>query len=275
MPVDGQHPGAERLQPARVSGDVPAEVGLSTLAEPVDVGDRDQVGQPVVGRLVEGFPDGALGELAVPAQYPDAVGQPLQVLACQRDAHAVGQSLAQRAGGNVDPGQLGRGMAFKPLAEAPVAVHQLVVGDDAHGLEHRVQQRGCVALGKDQVVIGRQVRLIPVVAQVPRDEHRQQVRRGHARGRMTGTGRGGGADRVHAQLRGQFRNGVEADHGVISPGSRCGRRCAGERPPTRRRCRLHHGRPPRRRRVAPRGIRYCALRHMVDSRRRGRTRRTP
>jgi len=63
-------------------------------------------------------------------------------------------------------------MALQPLAEAPVAVQQLVFGDDSHGLEHRVQQRGRVALGEDQVIVDRQARLIPVIAQVPGDKHR-------------------------------------------------------------------------------------------------------
>ena len=107
VPVDRQHPGAERLHPARVLRQVPAEVGRAALAEPVDVGDHDQVRQLVVGGLVERLPDGALGQLAVPAQHPDPVREPVQVPARQRDPDAVGQPLAERAGGDVDPRQDG------------------------------------------------------------------------------------------------------------------------------------------------------------------------
>jgi hypothetical protein len=95
VPVDGQHPGTERLHAALVRLDVPAEVGLAALAEPVDVGDRDQIGQLVIGGLVEGLPDGTLREFAVSAQHPDPVREAVQVLARQRDPHAVGQPLAQ------------------------------------------------------------------------------------------------------------------------------------------------------------------------------------
>jgi hypothetical protein len=46
-------------------------------------------------------------------------------------------------------------MALEPLAEAPVTGQQLVFGNHPDGLEHRVQQRGRVALGEDQVVVDR------------------------------------------------------------------------------------------------------------------------
>ena len=134
MPVDGQHPGAECLHPALVVLKVPADIGLAALAEPVDVGHHDHVGQVVIGGLVEGLPDGTLGEFAVSAQHPDPVGEPLQVLACQRDPHAIWQPLAQRAGGDVNPRQYRGGMALQPLAEAPVAVQQFVFGDDPAAL---------------------------------------------------------------------------------------------------------------------------------------------
>jgi hypothetical protein len=45
-------------------------------------------------------------------------------------------------------------MALQALPEAPVAGDQFVVGDDADGLEHGVQQRGGVPLREDQVIVG-------------------------------------------------------------------------------------------------------------------------
>ena len=141
VPVDDERPGAERGHAATVGLGVPFVLGGAALAEPVDVDDGDQVGQLVVRGLVQGFPDGPLGYLAVAAQDPDPVRQFLQVLAGQRDADAVGQALAQRAGRHVDPGQHRGGMTFQPGAQPPVAGHQLLVRDDPDRLEDRVQQR--------------------------------------------------------------------------------------------------------------------------------------
>lgn len=111
--VDGQHPCAERLGAAGVGPEVPLQFGGTTLAEPVDVHDRDQVGQPVVRGFVEGLPDGAFGHLAVPAQDPHPIGKPIEVFAGQRHPHPVGQSLAEGSGGDVDPRQDGGGMALQ------------------------------------------------------------------------------------------------------------------------------------------------------------------
>jgi hypothetical protein len=182
--IDSDYPGAERRGAGRVGLDVPAEVGRAALAEPVDVHHDDHVGQLVVGRLVQRLPDGPFGEFAVPAQHPDPVRQLVQVLAGEGDPDAVGQALAERAGGHVHPGQDRGGVALKALAEAAVPVDELVFRDDADGPEHRVQQRGGVALGEDQVVVGRQRRVVPVVAQVPGDQHGEQVRGRHAGGGM-------------------------------------------------------------------------------------------
>ena len=137
------------------------ELGRAALAEPVDVDDRDQVGQLVVRRLVQGLPDRALGQLAVAAQHPHPVGSSSRYLPASATPTRVGQALAERAGGHVDPGQHRGGMALQPGAEPPVAGHQLVVGDHPDRLVHRVQQRRRVPLGEDQVVVGRVARARP------------------------------------------------------------------------------------------------------------------
>ena len=68
--------------------------------------------------MVERLPDRAFGHLAVAEQHPDAVGQLVEVLAAERHADADGQALAERAGGHVDPGQIGGvGWPCKPAAE--------------------------------------------------------------------------------------------------------------------------------------------------------------
>ena len=194
--VDDHDAGTERRGAGGVGIEVPAELGRAALPEPVDVDDNDQVGQAVMGGLVQRLPDRALGQLAVAAQHPDPVRQPVQVLASQRDPHPVGQPLAERAGGHVHPGQDRGRVALKALPEPPVPGHQLLLGDDADGLERRVQQRRGVALGEDQVVVGGQPRVVPVVAQVPGDEHGEQIGRRHAGGRVPRACAGRRADRV-------------------------------------------------------------------------------
>ena len=212
--LDLEHPGAERLRPAPVGVQVPAEVGGTALAEPVDVDDGDQVGQLVVGGLVERLPHRPLGHLAVAAQHPDPVRQLVQVFAGQRDADAVRQALAERSGGHVHPGQTRRGgVTLQARAEAAVAGHQLLVGDDPDGLEGRVRQGRRVSLREDQVVITRVVRVVPVIAEMPAHQHSHQVGGGHARGGMPGPGRGARPDGVHPQLLAEFGGGREVDVG--------------------------------------------------------------
>ena len=114
MTIDRQDPRAERLRAAGVGGQIPLQLGGPPLAEPVDVDHRDQVGQPVVGGLVEGLPDRALGHLTVPAQYPHPVGELVEVLPGQCDSHAVRKALAQRPGGDVHPRQHRCRVSFQP-----------------------------------------------------------------------------------------------------------------------------------------------------------------
>ena len=153
------------------------------LAEPVDVDDRGQVVEPVEAGLLEGLPHRALGHLGVAAEAPDAIREPVQALAGEPDADADRQALAEGAGGHVDPGRTGRGMALDPAAE-PAEGEHLVVADRAGRLEHRVQQRGGVALAEDQVVVARVIGVAEVVVQVLRHQHGHEVGRGHRRGRV-------------------------------------------------------------------------------------------
>ena len=56
-------------------------------------------------------------------------------------------------------------------------------------------------------------RPLPVVAQVPGQQHRHQVGRRHARRRMAGPGRGAAPDRIDPQLGGEFVDVVQGRHG--------------------------------------------------------------
>ena len=156
--VDRDRLPAERLDPAHVAVEVPAEHRLARLAEPVDVDDRGQVVEPLPAGVLEGLPHRALGHLGVAAQHPHAVGQLVQRPARHRDADADRQALAERAGGHVGRRDPRRGVALEPRVELAER-QQLLVVDRADRLQDRVVERRRVALGEDQVVVGRVVRV--------------------------------------------------------------------------------------------------------------------
>ena len=202
--IDGNGPAAEPLDPAGVRLQVPAQLRRAPLTQPVDVDNGGQVVQPVVGGLVERLPHGALSHLTVATQHPHSERELVEIPAGQSHSHAIGQPLTERAGRHIHPGQQRGRMALQARTELPVPGHQLLVRDDTCSLEHRVQQRRGVTLGKDQMVVGRLIGAVPVVAEMASQEDRHHVGRGHARRRMTGPGGGAAADRVHPQLLSQL-----------------------------------------------------------------------
>ena len=197
--VDRDRVPAERLGPLDVAVEVPADHRLARLAEAVDVDDRGQVVEPVEGGVLERLPHRALGHLGVAAQAPHAVGQAVELLARERHADRDRQALAERAGGHVDPRDDRDRVALELGAERAER-QQLLVGDRAGRLEHRVVQRRRVALGEDQVVVVRVLRVLVVEPEVLLHQDRHQVGRRHRGRRVAGVGRRGGADGVDAQL---------------------------------------------------------------------------
>ena len=147
--VDLDRMPAERLRPRAVVVELPLVHRRAALPEPVDVEDRGQVVELVVPGVLERLPDRALGRLAVAAEHPDAVGQPVEVLAGDRHPDPDRQPLAERAGGDVDPRDQRRRVALEHRAELPVG-QQLLVGDRAGRPEHRVEERRRVALREDR-----------------------------------------------------------------------------------------------------------------------------
>ena len=110
-------------------------------------------------------------------------GQLVERPAGHRDADADRQALAERAGGDVGRRDARRRVALEPRAELAEG-QQLLVVDRADGLQHRVVQRRRVALGEDQVVVGRVLRVRVVQPQVAVDQHGHQVGGGHRGGRV-------------------------------------------------------------------------------------------
>ncbi len=176
MPVDHECPAAERLDPTGVGVEVPAELGCATLTEAVDIHDRRQIRQLVVSRLVQRLPDRTLGHLTVAAQHPHPVGKSVKESPGECHADRVRQPLPERSGRHVDPGQNRRRMTLQALAETAVSGHQFMIGNHADSLEHRIQQRGRMPLGEDQVIVGRVVRFVPVIPQMPSEQNRHHVR---------------------------------------------------------------------------------------------------
>ena len=100
-------------------------------------------------------------------------------------------------------------MSLEALPETAVSGHQLLIAHHPGRLEQRVEKRRGVTLGEDEMVVGRGVGVVPVVAQMTRHQHRDQVSRRHARGGMTGACARRGPDRVDPELRRQLCDGVE------------------------------------------------------------------
>ena len=153
------------------------------------------------GRL-DGLPDRPLGHLGVAHQHEDA---PAGAVESHRERHAEPdrEPLAERAGGDVDPRQLGhrRRVTLDRGTEAAQR-EQLVVGDRADRLERGVERRRRVSLRHDESIVRRRPRILDVEPQVARVQHGQQMRARQRRCRVTGARLGRAADAVHADLRG-------------------------------------------------------------------------
>ena len=197
--VDLDRVPAERLGPRAVVVELPLVHRRAALPEPVDVEDRRQVVELVVPGVLERLPDRPLGGLAVAAEHPDPVREPVEVLARDRHPDPDRQPLAERAGGDVDPGDQRRRMPLEHRAELPVGEH-LLVRDRAGGAEHRVQERRRVPLREDQAVVRRSVGRVEVVAQMPGQQDGHQVGGRHPRRRMAGLRGGRAAHRVDPEL---------------------------------------------------------------------------
>ena len=85
---------------------------LSTLAQAVYVDYRRQVVQLRERRLLERLPHRTLGQLAVAAEHPHTVGQPVEPLSRKRDPNRNREPLPQRTCGDVDPRDCGGRVAL-------------------------------------------------------------------------------------------------------------------------------------------------------------------
>ena len=214
--LDGMPP--EGTGAGGVDGCIPTEVRRSPLAQAVHVQNGDDVVQLVMAGLVEGFPDGAFGQLAVTQQHPHIERQLVDVLAAEGHTDADRQALPEGAGGHIHPGQTARRpvifgalqrlrMTFEAAAELAQR-HQLVVGNDARCLVHRIEQRAGMSFGKNQAVVIRVAWMAPVVLEIVDQEHRHQIGGRHRGRRVARFGRRCAPDAVHPELPPQLRDAL-------------------------------------------------------------------
>ena len=95
VPVDLDRLPAERVRAVAVDVEVPADHRLPALAQAVDVEDRGQVVELVMGGVLESLPHRAFGHFAVAREHPHARGEPVEVLRCERHSDAERQALAE------------------------------------------------------------------------------------------------------------------------------------------------------------------------------------
>ena len=196
--------------------DVPA-VGLEPLARLIAQG---ELGRTVDGDVVVVVDVDEPAEAEVPGQRGGLVAHAFRQVAVRADgedvvvadlgteagpqvglgdghAHAVGEPLAERAGGHLDAGGVAvlrmAGGAGTPLPELlDVIEGEAVPGQVEHGVE---QHRGVPSREDEPVAVG-PVGLGGVVAHDAGVEHVGQRREGHGRPRMSGVGL---LDGVHRQ----------------------------------------------------------------------------
>ena len=192
-------------------------VGGEALAHVVGVG---ELGGPVDGDVVVVVDGDQAAELEVAGQRRGLVGDPFLEAAVTGDdegvviadlggevgpepalgdahAHPVGHALAERAGGDLDPGGvvvLGMaGRAAAPLAElAQVVECQPVAGE----VEHRVEEDRGVPVGEDEAVAVGPLGVRRVVVHDPGEQHMGQWGQRHGRARVARVGGPGG---IHGQ----------------------------------------------------------------------------
>jgi hypothetical protein len=178
---------AHRLVEVSVERDLVVVVEVLEVAQPEVAGER--------GRLRRH----ALHEIAVGDDPPDPVReQPRQLglgeLGGERHAHAVGEPLAERAGGHLHArGQVVLGVARRlrsPLAELlQLGERQVVAGE----VEQRVEQHRAVAGREHEAVAVDPVRVTRVVLEVARPQDERVVGGAH---RQPGVAAVGLLDRV-------------------------------------------------------------------------------
>ena len=196
--VSVDHPDlpAETLEPPGKYSGVVTVRRVARLPERIDIDDGDQLVQCVQRGELGGLPDRSLRAFPVAEQTVDACIQTVEAIG-QR--HAIGhrQTLSQRAGGNLHPGIVRRGMPLQGAVDLPQ--RQRVLIDGARLGQCGPQNGRGMALGQHEAVdiICSGITRIP--AHFVEEQRRHDLRTRHAGGRMSGTGCRGHAQHQAAQ----------------------------------------------------------------------------
>ena len=170
VPAEGAPALLERREVEHV-----ARVAERLLA--VDVDDRDEVAEPVVGGEHHRLPDRALVALGVAHEHERAP-RAARELRGERRARRDREAVAERAGGEVDAGQDVVGVRPEPAA-VDAEARELVAVDRARLVQRGVQREARVALREHEAVALGIVR--PVALQHAGVERAEDVRDGQAR----------------------------------------------------------------------------------------------
>ena len=127
----------------------------------------------------------------------------------ERHAHRVGDALAERAGGGLDPGRAAvfrvAGRLRVELAEAlQLRQRQVVAGQ----VQHRVEQHRAVAVGQHEAVAVGPGRIGGVVPQVAVPQHLRDLRHAHRHPGVAGIRLLYSVHRQRADRVGQFGAGI-------------------------------------------------------------------
>src|SRR5690606_9933391 len=204
---------------------------LAVDRDVVVVPEGDQLAQAPGAGERGGLVRDALHQAAVAHEHPGTVVDDGELgtvealreqLLCQREAHGVGEALAERAGrglharGHEVLGVAG-GLRFE-LAEALDLLDRQVV---AGQVQQCVLQHRAVPVGEHEAVAVEPLRVVGVMAQVVVPEHLGDVGHAHRHARMAGVGGLDGVD-------GEKTDGVGE---VAAAGRRHGRQVTGRRRP--------------------------------------------
>src|SRR5579864_1628448 len=185
--VDPVNPPAEALKPRPEGLEAHDVLGVAVDREVVAVDDRDQRAELELARGHGRLPHLPLVKLAVAGQ---AVGAERAAVdpGAERHPHRHRQPVPERAGAEVDPGDLAHVRVVAERAvQAGVVVEQLPIEEPNVG-EHGVEADRGVALAEHEPVAVRPVRLLGSVVQLGVVEGGEQLGGGEGAGVVAGAG---------------------------------------------------------------------------------------
>ena len=132
------------------------------------------------------FPDLTLGNFAVAQDRIDAVVL-ARDLAGQRHADGNGDALAQRAGGHIDAGDVFHFHMAGHMAVDAAEHLEILDREEAAQRQRRVNGGRAVALGHDEAVTLRVMRVLGIDVHLGKVQIRQHVHAAHRAARMAGS----------------------------------------------------------------------------------------